>query len=390
MTSRTGRRLSLLGALALLLVARAAHAYPQWQFSSGTSRCNQCHYAPAGGGLITGYGRDASGEDLSTWTGDGAFLHGAVELPKSVALGFDGRYALLQQDVGEAWGGKFFYFPMQADAYARFAFTDSVSFYASVGVRGQARVTDEPVGDDAAKPIGGSGYVARVMSREHYVMWRPAALGPYVRVGRFYAPYGLRMAEHYLYIRRDTGFNLLQETYNVSGGVVKNEWELHLTAFAPDVWRAYGPEERGGVGMFERRLGDSSALGLDARVAMGTDSYTYQGGFFGKTYIEKVKTLIQAQADVLHMTFTNNVAPTNGIVGYLGLTLFPGRGFWVTPFGEWRQTDLKVKGSATTAGGVQLNWFPYPHFEVVFLGRYQDPSGPQTARTALFFVHYYL
>ena len=38
-------------------------------------------------------------------------------------------------------------------------------------------------------------------------MWRPAALGPYVRAGRFFAPFGLRLAEHYAYVRRDTGYN---------------------------------------------------------------------------------------------------------------------------------------------------------------------------------------
>ena len=37
----------------LFLVGGRAFAYPQFQFSSGTTRCAQCHYSPAGGGLIT-------------------------------------------------------------------------------------------------------------------------------------------------------------------------------------------------------------------------------------------------------------------------------------------------------------------------------------------------
>ena len=68
----------LVAAVAVLWVCqRSAQAYPQWQLSSGAVRCNQCHYAPAGGGLINSYGRDAVGDQLSTFGGDGAFLHGA-------------------------------------------------------------------------------------------------------------------------------------------------------------------------------------------------------------------------------------------------------------------------------------------------------------------------
>src|SRR4051812_38585840 len=122
------RKLSL---LALLLFAglapRAAQAYPQWQFSSGTSRCNQCHFAPAGGGLITNYARDAVGEDLSSFQGNGGFLHGAVELPSWLALGADLRGAILRQDNGSPEGAQTAIFPMQADAYARAAFADTFS-----------------------------------------------------------------------------------------------------------------------------------------------------------------------------------------------------------------------------------------------------------------------
>src|SRR3954469_6079113 len=111
------RKLSL---LALLLFAglapRAAQAYPQWQFSSGTSRCNQCHFAPAGGGLITNYARDAVGEDLSSFQGNGGFLHGAVELPGWLALGLNARGALVRSDVHNPDGPQTAIFPMQLDA----------------------------------------------------------------------------------------------------------------------------------------------------------------------------------------------------------------------------------------------------------------------------------
>jgi hypothetical protein len=377
---------AFLVAAGALLGAGAAQAYPQWQFSSGTVRCNQCHFSPAGGGLINSHGRDAAGDDLSTWQGDGGFLHGKATLPDAIAIGFDGRYAALYQDVGEKSGGKFAQFPMQADLEVRLAFSEAVSVYLVGGYRGQARDSDDPVGAGAAMPAGGS----RFISREHWLMWRQGPTGAYLRAGRFYAPYGLRLAEHYTYIRRDNGFNLLQETYNVSGGIVESGWELHLTGFGPDFWREIGSQDKGGAGMFELRLGDASALGVDTRIAVGPDAKRYTGGLFAKSYVEAAKVLLQGQVDIAHNVPNSGVINTQSLIAYLGLTFFPVRGLWVTPFGERLQTSLAVKDTGTNAGGLQINWFPYPHFEVTFMGRAQLPAGQGTSTTALLFVHYYL
>src|SRR4029453_2911043 len=89
--------LALVAGLTVLafLIEGRAQAYPMWQLSTGAARCNQCHYAPGGGGLLTSYGRDAVGEDLSTFGGDGAFLHGAVTLPGWLAIGGDLRGAFV-------------------------------------------------------------------------------------------------------------------------------------------------------------------------------------------------------------------------------------------------------------------------------------------------------
>src|SRR3954471_10980458 len=102
---------TLVFVLLMLSGSRHAHAYPQWQFASGASRCDQCHFAPAGGGLINGFGRDAAGEDLSTLGGDGGLLHGYARLPAWVALGGDLRGALASQDVQDPNGTTTAVFP---------------------------------------------------------------------------------------------------------------------------------------------------------------------------------------------------------------------------------------------------------------------------------------
>lgn len=382
-------RRALVAAIPLLIVtgfAPRADAYPQWQFSSGTSRCQQCHFAPGGGGLPTGYGRDAAGEELSTWAGSGAFLHGAAELPSFLALGFDGRMAFLAHDDGGPDGRELAYFPMQADASARVAFTQSLSILGTVGVRGQARSSQE-VADDNFHPAE----LSRLIAREYYLMWRPAALGPYVRVGRYFAPYGLRLAEHYTYVRQDLGFNLLEETHSASFGIVQNEWELHATAFAPDWPRGLGGRERGGSVMAEVRIADSHALGAQSRVGFHEDMDRYAGGLFAKSWVAPANLLLQAEGNLVHLRPADGTS--NMLVGYLGATLFPVRGVWLTGFVERQQTDLTVKDSATNAGGAQLNWFPYPHFEFVVLGRVQRGAGAtleDSVKTVLGFLHYWL
>src|SRR4051812_46517345 len=187
---------AFVGLFFYVALAGKAAAYPQFQFSSGTTRCSQCHYSPAGGGLITSWGRDESGDTLS-FGGDGAFLNGAWTPPSALALGADVRLAATHLSATDSPTETAF-FPMQFDLYARYAFTDAISLYVTAGARGEARPEDGLFG----------GLGNRFMSREHYLMWRPSATGPYVRVGRFFSPYGLRLVEHIYYVRRYTGYSL--------------------------------------------------------------------------------------------------------------------------------------------------------------------------------------
>jgi hypothetical protein len=238
---------------------------------------------------------------------------------------------------------------------------------------------------DNYTPQGGSVFV----SREHYAMWRPAPLGAYLRAGRFFVPYGLRLAEHTTYVRRDLGFAPLGENYALSAGIVRETWETHFSAFGPDWLRQSGNRSSGIAGLFERRLLDAVALGVSARLARADGDGHLAGGFFAKGYIEPVKTLLMGEIDLVNHTVAD-VASTRQLVGLVGLTVFPVRGLWLGAFLERNQTSVAVKDSATDALDGQLNWFVYPHVELVILGRFQRAAGQATARTALFQAHYFL
>jgi hypothetical protein len=368
-----------------LFGARPAQAFPQWQFSSGAARCDQCHFAPAGGGLLTGYGQDADGEELSTFGGDGAFLHGALSLPSWAQLGGDFRGAFVAEDVQDPGGPKIAAFPMQAQLAARLSLGDFFA-YGSVADRGQLRPNDNIIPQQNYQPITASWLI----SPEHYVMWRPSPVGPYVRVGRFFAPFGMRFAEHTLYVRRDTGFNLMQESYNVSGGYVTDDFELHVTAFAPDFLRHMGSTESGVAAYFERRiLGDTGSVAVQARYASGPGAARTIVGAIGKYWVGPIRTMVLAEGDLIHRE-AGTAGGSDGFVGAAGFALLPVKGLMATLLGERTQTDLSAGDTATNAATGLFSWFPYAHVEVQLVGQLAFPSGLPAAKTFLAQVHYFL
>jgi hypothetical protein len=374
--------------------ARRAEAYPQFQFSSGTNRCSQCHYSPSGGGLLTSWGRDESADTISMG-GDGAFLHGLVSLPSWLGIGGDLRLALITNDVGSPSGTEVAAFPMQADLYVRAAFGEAWSLNITGGVRGVARPDDGSVGGRI------SSAADDLMSREHYLMWRPSATGAYVRIGRFFAPYGLRFVEHIYYVRRYTGFDLYQETYNIAAGYVADEWEAHATLFAPvpqsfpSPLQSVAPGEWGFVGYGEQRFAKMSALAGQLRLAKGTQGESrYQFGGVGKAWIDKAKILFLGEADFIHQTFSGVSYSQNQFVSYTGAWFFPVRGLMGGVAYERFQENLAVSTTGRNAYDIQLNFFPWAHCEAVLLGRYQiTGSGAIDGGSAslfMFQLHYYL
>jgi hypothetical protein len=381
-------RLAALIILAVALHSAPAAAYPQWQLSTGAERCNQCHYAPAGGGLLNTYGRDAAGEELASFGGNGAFLHGLGTLPPWLALGGDLRGAFVAQDVQDPSGPTVAAFPMQADAQARVAIPDTgLSLSGTIGLRGQVRDPGALIPLQNYQPVSTS----RLVSREHYLMYQPEAVGPYIRLGRFFAPFGLRFAEHIFYVRRDLGFDQLRETYNLSAGVVRPGWELHVSLFAPDFVREIGSDETGASAYYEKRVADgTAAFGLQGRVASSAGITRLIAGVVGKTWVEPVRTLFFAEVDGVTQLFdAPNIGARHQIVAAAGFTLLPLPGLMATVLGEHNQIDVSFPDEWTAADAL-VSWFPYAHFELQALARLQHPTGGDDAKTFLFQLHYFL
>jgi hypothetical protein len=376
----------------LWLLPRAAEAYPQFQFSSGTERCFDCHFAPAGGGLINEWGRGEAGNRLSTFGGNGGFLHGLWAPPDWFAIGGDFRGAFVRNDVGDRISPQYAVFPMMGEVYLRGEIPNTgLSAYVAAGYRGTVRT---PQGS-SAPPIEG------FISREHYLMWKKGgAQGtPYVRLGRFYAPYGLRLVEHIDYVRRYNRYNLYEETYNVSGGYVAKDWEAHVTALTsppdsfPHSLGASGTHGSGAAVYGEKRLFSMTALGLQSRVTANDEQTFLQWGGIGKLWIEKAKLLFMGELDFGHHALKVGPGSPTQLVSYLGATVMPVTGLMIGVAHERYQEDLHISSTVRNAFDLQVNFLPYAHFELIALGRYQligsGSSDGDPAKMAMLQFHYY-
>jgi hypothetical protein len=367
--------------LLVLAASRVAAAYPQFQLSTGAVRCSQCHLSPVGGGILTEYGRDESVDDISNG-GNRFFLHHLVTPPSWLRLGGDLRVAGVLEDEGASSGVDGGVFPMQTDLYAAFLLPKGLSLNLTGGFRGAARPRDPSL-------------ASRMVSREHYLMWRPKSKGIYVRIGRFFAPFGLRLPDHTSYTRRYTGFHTLEETYNVSVGWVENDYELHLTAFTPDFFRPVGSRANGVAVYGERRLEHGRAtLGVQARLALAPDDRRYDTGLVYKRTFLDSKLLLMSELDVIRQDFTaDGLDGQTQLVAHLSGNWFPKRGWLVSLTGERYDEDLAVKGVARDALTFSLQWFPRAHFEVQLMLRERflgAGSGGDPAHLGLLQVHYYL
>jgi hypothetical protein len=373
---------ALWGAAMMLLAARA-EAYPHFQLSTGVNRCSSCHYAPAGGGLLNGFGRFESADEVSgrNWpwrrspapAGDEKPLHGAVALPRWLDLGGDARLALLtnkESDASREWH----VIPMQADLHGRLALS-GFSLNGTAGLRGTSRPRDQPA----------SSYF---VSREHYLMWQ-GERGWYARAGRFMPPFGLGLVDHTAYVRRYLGFDLLDESYGGSAGYLADRFELHATGFFWNPYVARENDERGGTAYGEVRLGPT-AWGGSFRFGDADAARRVIGGVTGKVWLTRAHVMFLGEGDVARQTFHDVPgAGRDQLASYLGVVYRPWRGVYLGAAHEFFDEDLAVRDVERHAAGAWLSYLPRAHWEVFAGGRLQLVGPSDQASVAMLMLHYY-
>lgn len=370
-----------------------AEAYPQFQFSTFTARCNLCHFSPSGGGLINGYGRSEAGETISRG-GNGEFLHGLWTPPEWLALGLDLRGAAIAKD--NSTDPQLTAFPMQFDFYGRVA-GGGVSLNFTAGIRGTAHSVVPDVGEERT-------VLDRVVSREHYLMYEKGYW--YARAGRFFAPYGIHTQDHSEYIRRFLGRHTLEETYNVSGGYVADEYEWHATLSAPAPVllisgnesldnAPVGPDGFGATFYYENRNeAQNGAFGAQARADITSELTRYWVGGVYKRFYEDQKLMLLSQVDLGVGVLSSDMDADALLLlsAHVGLNYFLTKGVLLgATFGRY-DSDVQLPGTERDSATLSLQYFPRAHLELHLIGRmeFQGQDFASPSPMGLLMLHYYL
>ena len=108
-----------------------------------------------------------------------------------------------------------------------------------------------------------------------------------------------------------------------------------------------------------------------------------------------MRLLFLGEADLIHQQFPSpaNYAQ-NQFVSYVGVTYFI-RGLMLGAAYERFQENLAVKGTGRDAYDGEVNMFPWAHFELNLLGRYEtrasvSPGDTPRGSLVMLQLHYYL
>lgn len=336
----------------VLAIVPKGHAFPE-MVRHGYVNCTACHVSPAGGGLMSPYGRSMSKEILSRWSYETEenLLHGAIKneninswLNGTREVGFnvggDVRYIQLYRNSEVLEQGKFF--PMQRDIEAAFRFY-RVTVVANYGI-------DYEPGEDTFD------------SRRSYVMYQ-ATDELSVRAGRFLPVFGVMIPDHYAQVKRGLGFDQGRERDSAEINYVKDRWQATVSFAKSPKSLADNQEEKAFTGQLNYAFMDKYKAGI---------SY-WQGDFAAsKRRIYALHSIwgfthdlyAISEVDYQSTTALATNRTTDGIFYFQRVGYEFTRGLHVIGQLDGGKSDLDNNLTETISYGVGLNFYPRPHFEI--------------------------
>jgi hypothetical protein len=322
---------------AFLLPAQA-WAYPgsvRW----GYANCTACHYNPAGGGLITPYGRQMSRTLLSSGGGEreAQLAWGAVRPPAWLDIGGDFAFLHTSRETADTSNGFHLY---QADL-------DVVATHRRLLVHGSVGV--EP----NMKNRRSGGHTA--LSRRHYLQVNMTPTLS-VRAGRFLPNFGLDVTT-----KKSLGW---LETYNVEANWIREKVSLAATG---SFGRPDAPEldrERGGsanVSLFfmeKRKVGlgyahkETRAYRRDVVAAYTVIGLGKRAYLLAEADVEKRKAKTASAGAVTSVT-------TNAMAAYEIV-----KGLYAVALHDAARQNPDGTGPMVGSYGAGLRFFPRTHFDL--------------------------
>lgn len=338
--------LGLFGAGVLLFgLPRQASAFPE-MIQHGYSNCISCHVAPYGGGNLTEYGRELSGEVLSTWTRKDEGKYSFGDAPKWIMLGGDLRTLNIRQEAANT-------------SFADRLILMQADFELAMTQKGWT--IDATLGrlDTAIYPNRNDW-----LSRRHFIMFKPAEEFE-VRAGRFQVPFGINMPDHFAFTKEGLNWDQGTETYNIEGGWLNERYNLFVAgSFGrfddKSLERDSGVDVTGSV-----MLNDKIKAGLSYHYGTNDLANRHVMGPWGIVGITPGVSLL-AEVDFQRIFASSYADAQWGVADYLKLDFEPQQGLHLFGTQEALKTNFDNAQARKLRWSAGVQWFPRPHYEVEF------------------------
>lgn len=345
-----------------------ARAEPRFALREGVP-CSACHVSPSGGGMRNRHGRNVYGPTTlpAGYPGeDNPLLD--IEVGDGLAFGADIRLLYLEQPNDTSVRT---FIPMQADFYIAATPFEGLTLYYDQGIHGSFEATimyEHDLGDPT--------------------------VSFYARAGFFAPPYGLRTANHNLFIRQEIGFGpgdndaglevgfqlgpiLLQGAVLTGAGssaLLDDNPDKALVGRLEGIFRVDDLRLMIGGSFYANRTGNVTTL-RDSTIDTRTD-HMRAGAHLGLA-IGRFAWLGEADLVFDDPTEDNMTGETvHSFRSYQQLAIRMVRGFELLLNYEYRQPNLDLQSGAAHRLGGGVSIFPIPNLELFALYRYIIGIGP--------------
>lgn len=251
--------------LKLLFFGTAASAYPEF-IGYKYSSCITCHYNGQGNGPLNDYGRalwsaeiagrvsSATDEELGESSG---FL-GKTELPWWIRPGIKARGLYYKINPPK---GRERTILMQAEANVALFF-DRDQRFAFIGSYGYAPTMPGTMDPRGKKPKDW-------VSREHYL--RVAATDNlWIYLGMMDKVYGLRIANHTAFSRKNVGVAMNDQSHGVIAHYIQPKWEATINGFIGNLYQEAELRQKGASTLLEYEIKEAWRVGITGLSSQNT------------------------------------------------------------------------------------------------------------------------
>ena len=352
--------------LLFIIITPKVQAYPE-MVRHHYVNCLACHESPAGGGLLTPYGRSLSSEILSTWgtTKEARAFYGAFDnrfLREWFNIGGDFRGLQLHTENSSIKKGMFIRMQTGLETSIKYSNLKFVSFFGKQEAGNMLR-----------------GEFTRFYL--NYQVFDELS----IRVGRFTPNFGLNIAEHTWATRQGLGFGEGSERNQVEMMWSGEKWNSSLTISKQDKTGAITKIEKAVSTQLNYNFFDSYRVGADLWVGKLEGQSRHILGLHSLLgFSEKIYSLIE-------MDYQKSFSSKKGFFHFSKTGYEFIKGVHALLVEDYKKSDLNEAKTVSNMYGVGVEWYPRPHFEfegIVSKKRVLKESR-EYADYAYLMMHYY-